>query len=143
MSEDLENEDFSANDFSIERLKENLVETNQILLENLKKRYTEELLGSMIFFAFNEICQMKNKDFDNSEYKNNTIAENFITFWSKSVKKQAKKEMLDINNKLKDNKMNFLGAISNFSLPSTEDYQLIYNQAISEIEKVFQKNTKI
>jgi len=143
MNEDPENEHFSANDFSIENLKENLIETNQQLLENLKKRYMEELLGSMIFFVFNEVCQTRNKEFSNSESKTNEIAENFISFWSKSVKKQAKKEMLDINNKLKNNKMNFLGAISNFSLPSTEDYQLIYNQAVSEIEKVFRKNTKV
>lgn len=138
MNNDLENEDFS-----IERLKENLVETNQILLENLKKRYMEELLGSMIFFVFNEICQMKNNQFDNEEHKSNKIAENFISIWSKSVKKQSKKEMLDINDKLKYPKMNFLGAISNFSLPSTEDYQLIYNQAITEIEKIFLNNTKV
>lgn len=138
MNNDLENEDFS-----IERLKENLVETNHILLENLKKRYMEELLGSMIFFVFNEICQMKNNQFDNEEHKSNKIAENFISIWSKSVKKQSKKEMLDINDKLKYPKMNFLGAISNFSLPSTEDYQLIYNQAITEIEKIFLNNTKV
>jgi hypothetical protein len=136
-------DDFSSNDFSIDGLKKNLIETNNQLLENLKNRYMQELLGSMIFFVFNEICQSKNNYSENTLDKKNPTADMFLSFWSKEVRKKAKKEMLDINDKLKHSKMNFLGAISNFSLPSTEDYQLIYNQAISEIEKVFQKNTKI
>ena len=148
MNENFDNEDsvdqnLSANDFSIEGLKKNLIQTNEALLENLKNRYMQELLGSMIFFVFNEVCQNKNDNPTSEVDKKNQTADMFLSFWSKSVRKKAKKEMLDINNKLKDSKMNFLGAISNFSLPSTEDYQLIYNQAISEIEKIFQKNTKI
>ena len=148
MNENFDNEDpadqnLSANDFSIEGLKKNLIQTNEVLLENLKNRYMQELLGSMIFFVFNEVCQNKNDNPTSEVDKKNPTADMFLSFWSKSVRKKAKKEMLDINNKLKDSKMNFLGAISNFSLPSTEDYQLIYNQAISEIEKIFQKNTKI
>ena len=148
MNENFDNEDsvdqnLSANDFSIEGLKKNLIQTNEALLENLKNRYMQELLGSMIFFVFNEVCQNKNDNPTSTVDKKNPTADMFLSFWSKSVRKKAKKEMLDINNKLKDSKMNFLGAISNFSLPSTEDYQLIYNQAISEIEKIFQKNTKI
>ena len=148
MNENFDNEDsvdqnLSANDFSIEGLKKNLIQTNEALLENLKNRYMQELLGSMIFFVFNEVCQNKNDNPTSEVDKKNQTADMFLSFWSKSVRKKAKKEMLDINNKLKDSKMNFLGAISNFSLPSTEDYQLIYNQAITEIEKIFQKNTKI
>jgi len=148
MNENFDNEEsadqnLSANDFSIEGLKKNLIQTNEALLENLKNRYMQELLGSMIFFVFNEICQSKNNYSENTLDKKNPTADMFLSFWSKEVRKKAKKEMLDINDKLKHSKMNFLGAISNFSLPSTEDYQLIYNQAISEIEKVFQKNTKI
>ena len=151
MNENFDNEDpsdpldqnLSANDFSIEGLKKNLILTNEVLLENLKNRYMQELLGSMIFFVFNETCQNRNDNPTNTADRKNPTADMFLSFWSKSVRKKAKKEMLDINNKLKESKMNFLGAISNFSLPTTEDYQLIYNQAISEIEKIFQKNTKI
>ena len=49
--------------------------------------------------------------------------------------------MLEINDQLKTEKMNFLSAISNFSLPSTEDYQYIYDIAINDIKNLFEKNT--
>jgi hypothetical protein len=140
---DYKSENFPSNDFSIDELKKNLEETNHQLLENLKNRYTQELLGSMIFFVFNEICQTKENNPEDTNGENNPAAKAFLSFWSKQVRKKAKKEILSINDKLKDSKMNFLGAISNFSLPSTEDYQLIYNKAISEVEKIFQQNTKI
>jgi hypothetical protein len=135
-----ENEPIESNDFSVEDLKRNLDETNLALLETLKNRYMQELIGSMVFFIFNEICQNKNPESD-TQTKENSIAKMFFSSWLNSVKKRAKKEILEINNKLKDNKMNFLGAISNYSLPSTEDYQDIYNKALLEVQKVFQKNT--
>jgi hypothetical protein len=94
--------------------------------------------------VFNEIC--KEKDEINSDSNENTakpFAKNFFSIWQSHVKKQSKKEILEINNQLKSKKMNFLGAISNFSLPSTEDYQLIYNKAFSDIQKTFEKNTTI
>ena len=138
------NEDnpITSNDFSVEDLKRNLNETNLVLLETLKGRYMQELIGSMVFFIFNEICQNKtlNEDIIN---KDNTVAKIFFSSWLDNAKKKSKKEILEINNKLKDNKMNFLGAISNYSLPSTEDYQEIYNKALLEVQKIFQKNTEV
>ena len=59
------------------------------------------------------------------------------------MRKQSKKEMLEVNKKLKDEKMNYLSAISNFSLPTTEDYQYIYNKALLDVKEMFEKNTKI
>jgi hypothetical protein len=138
------NEDnpITSNDFSVEDLKRNLNETNLVLLETLKGRYMQELIGSMVFFIFNEICQNKPQNGDIIN-KDNTVAKIFFSSWLDNAKKRSKREILEINNKLKDNKMNFLGAISNYSLPSTEDYQEIYNKALSEVQKVFQKNTEI
>jgi hypothetical protein len=138
------NEDnpITSNDFSVEDLKRNLNETNLVLLETLKGRYMQELIGSMVFFIFNEICQNKVQNEDTIN-KDNTVAKIFFSSWLDNAKKRSKKEILEINNKLKDNKMNFLGAISNYSLPSTEDYQEIYNKALSEVQKVFQKNTEV
>lgn len=139
-----ENINFSANDLSIEDLKKNLNQTNFALFEDLKTRFTQDLLANMVFFVFNEIC--KEKDEINSDTNENTaksFAKNFFSIWQSHVKKQSKKEILEINNQLKSKKMNFLGAISNFSLPSTEDYQLIYNKALSDIQKTFEKNTTI
>jgi len=138
------NEDnpITSNDFSVEDLKRNLNETNLVLLETLKGRYMQELIGSMVFFIFNEICQNKAQNEDTIN-KDNTVAKIFFSSWLDNAKKRSKKEILEINNKLKDNKMNFLGAISNYSLPSTEDYQEIYNKALSEVQKVFQKNTEV
>jgi hypothetical protein len=137
-----EDDPITSNDFSVEDLKRNLNETNLVLLETLKGRYMQELIGSMVFFIFNEICQNKVQNEDTIN-KDNTVAKIFFSSWLDNAKKRSKKEILEINNKLKDNKMNFLGAISNYSLPSTEDYQEIYNKALSEVQKVFQKNTEI
>lgn len=139
-----EDHNFSANDLSVEDLKQNLNETNLALFENLKNRFTQDLLANMVFFVFNEIC--KERDQDGSEFsasKNQPLAKIFFSTWYKHTQRQSKKEILEINNQLKIDKMNFLSAISNFSLPSTEDYQLIYNKALFEIQKTFEKNTSL
>jgi len=135
---------FIANDLSIEQLKQNLYESNELLFENLKSRFTQELLASMIFFVFNETCKNKDKyiaDGSLLNQNNNSTAKIFFSAWLNHIKKQSKKEILEINNQLKTEKMNFLSAISNFSLPSTEDYQHIYDTAISDIQNLFEKNT--
>jgi hypothetical protein len=135
---------FITSDLSIEELRKSLEESNEILLENLKSRFTQELLASMVFFVFNETCKNKDEDTaDNSllNQNKNSTAKIFFSAWLNHTKKQSKKEMLEINNQLKTEKMNFLSAISNFSLPSTEDYQYIYDMAISDIQNLFEKNT--
>jgi hypothetical protein len=135
---------FIANDLSIEQLKQNLYESNELLFENLKSRFTQELLASMIFFVFNETCRNKDEHMSDGSLLNhndNSTAKIFFSTWLNHTKKQSKKEILEINNQLKTEKMNFLSAISNFSLPSTEDYQHIYDMAISDIQNLFEKNT--
>jgi hypothetical protein len=133
--------DYSANDLTISDLKRNLDETNAALLDNLKNRFTQDLLANMVFTVFNEMCR-HNSDISLDKGKN-TIAKSFFSSWRNKINKQSKKEILAINNQLKNKKINFLSAISNFSLPSTEDYQSIYNRAISDIEQIFEKNTFI
>ena len=59
---------FIANDLSIEELKKNLYEGNEILFENLKSRFTQELLASMVFFIFNEVCKSKDEYADDSSF---------------------------------------------------------------------------
>lgn len=133
---------FRANDLSIEDLKQNLQDSNRILFDDLKNRFTQDLLASMIFFVFNEAC--RNRDQNLSEFddgSNTPFAKTFFSTWCKHAKKQSKKEILEINTQLKNEKMNFLSAISNFSLPSTEDYQSIYDKALLDIQKLFEKNT--
>jgi hypothetical protein len=133
-------DNFFSGDFSIEDLKNNLAETNASLLEALKARYTQDLFGSMVFFIFNEVCKQKSDEFD----LKNSFSKQFFEAWKDHTKKRAKKEILEINKKLKtDPKMNFLGAVSNFSLPSTEDYQSIYDKALSEVQNIFEENTEI
>ena len=135
---------FRANDLSIEDLKQNLQDSNRILFDDLKNRFTQDLLASMIFFVFNEAC--RNRDQNLSEFDdggNTPFAKTFFSTWHKHAKKQSKKEILEINNQLKNEKMNFLSAISNFSLPSTEDYQSIYDKALLDIQKLFEKNTTL
>jgi hypothetical protein len=141
--EDFNDENPEINDFSIETLKRSLDESNNSLLESLKQRYMQELIGSMVFFIFNQMCQNAKIESGFTDKENGNLAQIFFSSWLKASKKEAKKEILEINKKLKDNNMNFLGAISNYSLPSTEDYQSIYNKAILEIQKIFQKNTEM
>lgn len=133
-------DNFFAGDFSIDDLKKNLAETNETLLETLKARYVQDLFGSMVFFIFNEICRQRSDEFGQS----NPVSKKFFEAWKDHTKKRAKKEILEINKKLKtDPQMHFLGAISNFSLPSTEDYQRIYDKALAEVQNIFEKNTQI
>jgi len=135
---------FSISDLSIEDLKKNLEVSNEQLLQSLKDRFTQNLLNSMIFFTFNQFCKEREKS--NNEFGNQVdkpISDIFFSHWFSSMKKQSKKEMLDVNRKLKNEKLNYLSAISDFSLPSTEDYQLIYNEALQDIKNFFEKNTKI
>jgi hypothetical protein len=134
---------FSISDLSIEDLKKNLEVSNEQLLQSLKDRFTQNLLNSMIFFTFNQFCKEREKS--NNEFGNQvdkSISDIFFSHWFSSMKKQSKKEMLDVNRKLKNEKLNYLSAISDFSLPSTEDYQLIYNEALQDIKNFFEKNTK-
>jgi hypothetical protein len=133
-------DNFFSGDFSIEDLKNNLAETNASLLETLKGRYMQDLFGSMVFFIFNEVCKQRSDEFNHK----NPFSKQFFEAWKDHTKKRAKREILEINKKLKmDPQMNFLGAISNFSLPSTEDYQSIYDKALSEVQNIFEKNTEI
>jgi len=136
---DEEDLDSSIHDISIEDLKKNLNKTNEDLLISLRERFTQNLLTSMIFFIFNQVCKREPSDL----YDKNSMTSNFFSYWFESIKKQSKKEMLEVNKKLKDEKMNYLSAISNFSLPTTEDYQHIYNKALSDVKEMFEKNTKI
>jgi hypothetical protein len=131
--------DKSIQDLSIKDLKKNLNQTNEQLLEALKDRFTQNLLTSMIFFLFNHICFSDGDGFTKEE----SLGNKFFSYWLENMRKQSKKEMLEVNKKLKDEKMHYLSAISNFSLPTTEDYQSIYDKALIETKVFFQKNTKI
>lgn len=126
-------------DLSIEDLKKNLDQTNQDLFLALRERFTQNLLTSMIFFLFNQICGSSSDGFA----KEDLLGNKFFLHWFESMRKQSKKEMLEVNKKLKDEKMHYLCAISNFSLPTTEDYQSIYDKALIDTKEFFQKNAKI
>lgn len=126
-------------DLSIEDLKKNLDQTNQDLFLALKERFTQNLLTSMIFFLFNHVCSPHSNTFS----KEDSLSNKFFLYWFENMRKQSKKEMLEVNKKLKDEKMHYLSAISNFSLPTTEDYQSIYDKALIDTKEFFQKNTKI
>ena len=123
-----------AASFSISGLKETLEIQVDQLAEALSERYIRDLTMSMIFYMFSNMSrQIKEISWEN-------VKEKFISQWKKNIKKQARKELLSINDKLKSEKMNFLGAISDFSIPSTEDYQKIYDYAINETCDLFNKN---
>ena len=126
-------------DLSIEDLKKNLDRTNEELLVSLRERFSQNLLTSMIFFMFNQICQK----YSNGPHSQDSASDKFFSYWLENMRKQSKKEMLEVNKKLKDEKINYLSAISNFSLPTTEDYQAIYDKALLDTKQMFEKNTKI
>ena len=71
---------FRANDLSIEDLKQNLQDSNRILFDDLKNRFTQDLLASMIFFVFNEAC--RNRDQNLSEFDNGGNTPFAKTFFS-------------------------------------------------------------
>jgi len=144
MKNEEEDDYFNIQDLSIEDLKKNLNETNKELLDSLKIRFTQNLLNSMVFFVFNHICETRQaKDGDGIDLNEKSISGMFFSHWFKTMEKQLKKEMLTLNDKLKNERLNYLNAISSFSLPSTEDYQLLYNKALIDTKKFFEDNTRI
>lgn len=140
-----ENGGFPNFDVSLADLIKSSGETNSNVLEGLKARFSNDLILSMLFFLFNTWAanQRENEDSDtlNPEHEKDP-AKRFFDFWYKATKKQIKKEILEINKKMKNGQLGYLGAISGYTLPSTEDYQAIYNQALKETKKMFDKNTK-
>ena len=122
-------------DINVNNLVENIKISNNAVLEQLKARFSQDIVSNMVFFMFNAFC---------SERRNETLDESmsdfFLKNWRKNINKQIKVEVLEINKKLKDEKMNYLNAISNYSMPSTEDYQDIYNKAIKFVSDIYTKN---
>lgn len=130
-------------DLNIKDVKSSVEENNETLVVNLTNRFSQDLIASMMFFVFNAVCQHidSNSDSDILNEKNNNSANRFFKEWSKAAKKQIKKEIYEINKKLNKGSLSYLGAISSFSLPSTEDYQNIYNKALKNVGELFQNNT--
>jgi hypothetical protein len=129
-------------DLRIKDVKESVEESNKELAESLTNRFSQDLIASMVFFVFNAVCHnidiSNNYDVIDEEER---CADKFFKEWSKAAKKQIKKELFEINKNLKTGTMAYLGAISSFSLPSTEDYQNIYNKALRNTEHLFRQNT--
>lgn len=122
-------------DVNVNNLVENIKSSNEAVLEQLKLRFSQDLIANMVFFMFNSFCAEKDGDTINESMK-----DFFLKNWKKNINKQIKVEMLEINKKFKDEKMNYLGAISNYSMPSTEDYQEIYNKAVKFVSEVYINN---
>jgi hypothetical protein len=128
-------------DISIKELANSIKNNNEQVLENLRLRFQNELMFNIIFFLFNNWANSQRSEFDSS-LEEDDPAQRFFNAWYHETKKRVKKEMLEVNKNLTSNTFEYLNAISSNSLPSTEDYQLIYNTALSDIKKMFSKNTK-
>lgn len=122
-------------DVNVNNLVENIKISNEAILEQLKARFSQDLIANMVFFMFNAFCAEKQ-----SATPTESMEDYFLRNWKKNINKQIRSEMLEINKKFKDEKMNYLGAISNYSMPSTEDYQEIYNKAIKFVSDVYINN---
>jgi len=122
-------------DVNVNNLVENIKISNEAILEQLKARFSQDIISNMVFFMFNAFCSERT-----NETLDESISDFFLRNWKKNINKQIKVELLEINKKLKDEKMNYLSAISNYSMPSTEDYQDIYNKAVKFVSDVYHKN---
>ena len=129
-------------DVSLEELVKSSSDNNSNLVESLKSRFSNDLILNMIFFLFNTWAHHQKESGFGDTLDRKTESEKFFDFWYKETKKQVKKELLEINNKMKTGQLEYLGAISKYSLPSTEDYQCIYNEALKETREMFERNTK-
>lgn len=133
---------------SIAEIKDDLEKSNEELLYSLEERFLEDLMLNMVFYLFQSVSvsqsQMPESEFGGEENNRNkvenTAAKNFINAWQKKIKKSSKKELLEINENLKSEKLHFLNAISNFSMISTEEYQSIYDEALRSVQKIFEEN---
>lgn len=130
-------------DLNIKDVKFSVEQSNEELAYELTNRFSQDLINSMIFFVFNSVCSNidQHRNSDTLEPDEDNYSKKFFKEWSKAAKKQIKKEVFEINKKLSHGQMSYLGAISSFSLPSTEDYQKIYNTALKNTGEMFHKNT--
>ena len=130
---------------STSQLRSDLQLSKEDLLESLQERFFEDLLSNMVFYLFQAvtaqqtILEKQDKNFSEEVFKleENFAAKRFFSIWQNKIKKQSKKELLEINEKLKSQQMQFINAISNFSITSTEEYQSIYNSALSAVKEIF------
>lgn len=133
---------------STSQLRNDLELSKEDLLENLQERFFEDLVSNMVFYLFQAVTaqqtilekQDKNLTQEFSELEENTAAKKFFSHWQDKIKKQSKKELLEINQKLKSQQMQFINAISNFSITSTEEYQAIYNSALLGVKEIFDES---
>jgi hypothetical protein len=129
-------------DPTIKEIKKEIEFSNENLLEELTKRFLIDIQANMLFFVFNFVCSQIDFNSDDSDTKSDKKhSQKFFDTWLTETKKRIKNEMSDINKKLNDKDMSYLGAISSFSLPSTEDYQKVYNDAFKNVKTLFDKAT--
>ena len=143
-----------SKDPTIKNIKQEIESSNLQLVNDLTNRFLIDLQLNMLFHIFNYVCREIDQDmidgsatdsflkgYHHEDENTSKHARNFFNHWLAATKKEIKKEVYEINNKLKNKELSFIGAISSFSLPSTEDYQRIYNEAFKNVKKFYEKGT--
>jgi hypothetical protein len=104
----------------------------------LEQKFLSNLQWGMIFFCFNQVCNILNQenDFEDDQY----IHKEFIKSWKKFAHSNITKSDLKIINDILTSPKNiFYAALQNSNevTESTEIYQEKYNLIINKIEKFF------
>jgi hypothetical protein len=109
------------------------------MLQSLTEQFQKDLLWNMIFFLFNLFRKTTKGSFqamDSGERID--IAKHFIKVWSGEIKKRADRELGEINKTLSKNaNSQIMDAMLNGKIGSTEDYSLIYRDAIQNVQKMY------
>jgi hypothetical protein len=127
------------NNLNKKEIEEIIKENKEELLSSLTEQFQKDLLWNMTFFLFNLFRKTTKGNFEVSgSGEKIDIAKHFIQVWSGEVKKRANKELGEINETLSKNaNSQIMDAMLNGKIGSTEDYSLIYRDAIQNVQKMY------
>lgn len=125
---------------STKAVKENSKQAEKDLCTNLQSRFFQDLSHNMIFYCFNVL---NSQGFIMEKGEKKTLAEHFTKAWLDGTKKQISSEIQEMNSGFfMSRSSRIMQAICGYSLPTTEDINVTYLNAIGKVLKDFENGIK-
>lgn len=117
-------------------------ENNQLQVEQEKFKekilagMKENLILSIVSFIWNKVLE----EIEPSDNAREKMQKDFINLWKSNINTITQEQLKTINSILNDSNLDMLNIITGKKgAADVEDYQLIINESIKEIEKIFWK----
>lgn len=122
---------------STTEIKKSAKVSEDTLLSSLKERFFKDISANMIFYCFN-VLNSRVSIADEGGKKDVLLSDHFKKAWIDGTKKQIEKELKIVNDGATESmNLRLTQAICDYQIPSTEEVQSVYNQALTETIKVF------